>query len=54
VLAAFCYSIKISAIAISILALFAIFQKNVVKQNKQLIILAISIIGISLIKNVFR
>ncbi len=54
VIAAFCYSIKISAIAISILALFAIFQKNVIKQNKHLIILAISIIGICLIKNVYQ
>jgi hypothetical protein len=54
VFAAFCYSIKISAIAISILALFAIFQKNVIKQNKHLIILAISIIVISLIKNVYQ
>jgi hypothetical protein len=54
VLAAFCYSIKISAIAISILALFAVFQKKVIKQNKHLIILAISIIGISLLKNVYQ
>jgi hypothetical protein len=54
VLAAFCYSIKISAIAISILALFAVFQKKVIKQNKHLIILAILIIGISLLKNVYQ
>jgi hypothetical protein len=54
VLAAFCCSIKISAIAISILALFLVFQKNVAKQNKHLLLLAISIICVSVIKNIYQ
>ncbi len=54
VLAAFCFSIKISAIITSLLAVYLLIKYKDTNKSKQLLILAVAIVFIHITKNIYQ
>lgn len=54
VLAAFCFSIKISAIITSFLAIYLLLKYREIYKSKQLLILAVAIVFIHIAKNIYQ
>jgi len=54
VLAAFCFSIKISAIVTSLLAVYLLIKYKYIYKSKQILILAVAIVFIHITKNIYQ